>query len=83
VEQAIQNTSMPPIKNELKQPKISVTHEKDPEKGATAETPIQHLIIDCSGFTFIDLTSATALADVIFGLNSSNMYIFRLSTKWN
>jgi hypothetical protein len=65
VEQAIQNTNtkLPPIKTDLKQPKIRINHEKDPEKGVTA-APIQHLIIDCSGFTFIDLTSATALADV-------------------
>lgn len=52
------------IKNELQPPKIVVKSNNEKENNVKTVVPIQHLIIDCSGFTFIDYTSVSSLADV-------------------
>ncbi|KAI6190512.1 hypothetical protein M3Y97_00126000 [Aphelenchoides bicaudatus] len=83
VEQAIQPITSVPIKSSLKQQKIGAPNEKDAEKAVESieEAPIQNLIIDCSGFTFIDLTSATALADIYHQMQLRDIQVYFAGAK--
>lgn len=63
-------------KSDLKSQKPSVGGGKDPE-----DNTVQHFIIDCSGFTFVDYTSATALADIYHQMETRGICMYFAGAK--
>jgi len=83
IEQSIQpNMLDTAIKNELQPPKIVVKLNREPLTGSMPlAAPIQHLIIDCSGFTFIDYTSVSSLVDIYHQMEGRGINVYFAGAK--
>ncbi|KAI6214001.1 Sulfate permease family protein 3 [Aphelenchoides besseyi] len=72
------NTSIPGLGSFRKLP-IKPTNTRHSTTAITM--PVQHLVIDCSGFTFIDYTSISSLVDIHHQLKDRGIHVYFAGAK--